>query len=133
MTVGIYLLAQILTLKIDDYYNPNPGDCLICREGMDSAKKLPCGHVFHLDCLRMWLQHQQSCPLCRSVSASDTPVETSTYVTIVNLEIEYKCTVKVYVDCLNIFQCQCVLLLLASLCFHKSWFEVPMQETKFHY
>jgi hypothetical protein len=41
------------------------GDCLICREGMDCAKKLPCGHVFHLDCIRMWLQHQQSCPLCR--------------------------------------------------------------------
>jgi E3 ubiquitin-protein ligase synoviolin len=41
------------------------GDCLICREGMEAGKKLPCGHVFHLDCLRMWLQHQQSCPLCR--------------------------------------------------------------------
>ena len=42
------------------------GDCLICREPMSSGKKLPaCGHVFHLSCLRMWLQHQQSCPLCR--------------------------------------------------------------------
>eukprot|EP01041_Mallomonas_annulata_P004822 gene4822-9617_t len=40
------------------------GDCLICRENMENAKKLPCGHVFHLDCLRMWLQHQQTCPLC---------------------------------------------------------------------
>lgn len=46
------------------------GDCLICREAMDSGKKLPCSHVFHLDCLRMWLQHQQSCPLCRSVTIS---------------------------------------------------------------
>ena len=46
------------------------GDCLICREGMDSAKKLPCGHMFHLDCLRMWLQHQQSCPLCRSLNST---------------------------------------------------------------
>ena len=36
------------------------------REHMDRAKKLPCGHLFHLDCLRMWLQHQQTCPLCRS-------------------------------------------------------------------
>lgn len=41
------------------------GDCLICREAMESGKKLPCSHIFHLDCLRMWLQHQQSCPLCR--------------------------------------------------------------------
>jgi E3 ubiquitin-protein ligase synoviolin len=39
--------------------------CLVCREDMDRGKKLPCSHVFHLDCLRAWLQHQQSCPLCR--------------------------------------------------------------------
>lgn len=41
------------------------GNCLVCREEMTRGKKLPCGHVFHIDCLRMWLQHQQSCPLCR--------------------------------------------------------------------
>lgn len=41
------------------------GNCLVCRESMDSGKKIPCGHVFHLECLRMWLQHQQTCPLCR--------------------------------------------------------------------
>lgn len=42
------------------------GNCLICREGMTAGKKLSCSHVFHADCLRMWLQHQQSCPLCRA-------------------------------------------------------------------
>jgi E3 ubiquitin-protein ligase synoviolin len=41
------------------------GNCLVCREEMAVGKKLPCGHIFHLDCLKMWLQHQQSCPLCR--------------------------------------------------------------------
>jgi E3 ubiquitin-protein ligase synoviolin len=41
------------------------GSCLVCREEMTQGKRLQCGHVFHLDCLRMWLQHQQSCPLCR--------------------------------------------------------------------
>lgn len=46
------------------------GDCLICRESVERGKKLPCSHVFHLECLRMWLQHQQTCPLCRA----DIPV-----------------------------------------------------------
>ena len=44
------------------------GTCLVCREELSqgsSCKKLRCGHIFHLHCLRMWLQHQQSCPLCR--------------------------------------------------------------------
>jgi hypothetical protein len=52
-------------------------ECLICREGMDRGKKLPCKHVFHLDCLRMWLQHQQTCPLCRSLSFPASPLHSS--------------------------------------------------------
>ena len=40
--------------------------CIICRDRMETAKKLPCGHFFHVDCLRSWLQHQQSCPTCRA-------------------------------------------------------------------
>ena len=28
-------------------------------------KKLPCGHVLHLGCLRSWLERQQVCPTCR--------------------------------------------------------------------
>ncbi|TFY64807.1 hypothetical protein EVJ58_g2375 [Rhodofomes roseus] len=65
--------------------------CIICREEMYSrnaqpqageanaegqaptyadgpnmtAKKLPCGHIFHFQCLRSWLERQQSCPTCR--------------------------------------------------------------------
>ena len=32
---------------------------------MVTAKKLPCGHIFHLECLRSWLLRQQTCPTCR--------------------------------------------------------------------
>ncbi|CDO76688.1 hypothetical protein BN946_scf184677.g8 [Trametes cinnabarina] len=65
--------------------------CIICREEMQSRntaaqpdqaangdqppapadgpnmtpKKLPCGHIFHFQCLRSWLERQQSCPTCR--------------------------------------------------------------------
>lgn len=28
-------------------------------------KKLPCGHVLHLGCLKSWLERQQMCPTCR--------------------------------------------------------------------
>lgn len=27
-----------------------------------TPKKLPCGHIFHFNCLRSWLERQQSCP-----------------------------------------------------------------------
>ncbi|THH07757.1 hypothetical protein EW145_g3168 [Phellinidium pouzarii] len=30
-----------------------------------TPKKLHCGHVFHFNCLRSWLERQQSCPTCR--------------------------------------------------------------------
>ena len=61
--------------------------CIICREEMSpgpiqdvqqaqagqmpapssdgpntTPKKLPCGHIFHFNCLRSWLERQQNCP-----------------------------------------------------------------------
>lgn len=52
--------------------------CIICREDMhvwvpnDRArvertrpKKLPCGHILHLGCLKSWMERQQVCPTCR--------------------------------------------------------------------
>jgi len=47
--------------------------CSVCLEDMTSAKKLPCGHFMHLNCLRDWLGQQQICPICRtSVLATPT-------------------------------------------------------------
>lgn len=53
--------------------------CIICREEMHlwdpennagtidrvRPKKLPCGHILHLGCLKSWLERQQVCPTCR--------------------------------------------------------------------
>lgn len=36
----------------------------LLNEGM-RAKKLPCGHILHLRCLKAWLERQQACPTCR--------------------------------------------------------------------
>ncbi|GMY07801.1 E3 ubiquitin protein ligase RIN2 isoform X2 [Fagus crenata] len=44
-------------------------ECAICREPMAKAKKLHCKHLFHLACLRSWLDQglseNYSCPTCR--------------------------------------------------------------------
>ena len=33
-----------------------------------------CGHMFHFNCLRSWLERQQSCPTCRSAILAPEPV-----------------------------------------------------------
>ncbi|KAE8608218.1 hypothetical protein XENTR_v10011432 [Xenopus tropicalis] len=43
----------------------NSDDCAICWDSMQSARKLPCGHLFHNSCLRSWLEQDTSCPTCR--------------------------------------------------------------------
>ncbi|KAH8513643.1 hypothetical protein H0E87_006780 [Populus deltoides] len=44
-------------------------ECAICREPMANAKRLLCSHLFHLACLRSWLDQGlneiYSCPTCR--------------------------------------------------------------------
>lgn len=47
--------------------------CIICREEMESARKLPCGHLFHFRCLRSWLERQQACPTCRRPILEEQP------------------------------------------------------------
>ena len=39
------------------------------------AKKLPCGHILHLRCLKAWLERQQVCPTCRRPVL--TPIDAS--------------------------------------------------------
>ena len=39
--------------------------CIVCRDEMEMGKKLPCGHILHVECLRSWLQQDPTCPLCR--------------------------------------------------------------------
>lgn len=40
--------------------------CIFCRIPMEigTAKKLPCGHCLHLECLERWIGQQVKCPVC---------------------------------------------------------------------
>lgn len=65
----------------------NDNTCIVCRDSMvpwqqpnaddaprsanatserSRAKKLPCGHILHMRCLKDWLERQQTCPMCRA-------------------------------------------------------------------
>lgn len=44
----------------------NNDDCAICWDKMESARILPCAHMFHNSCLRSWLEQDTSCPTCRT-------------------------------------------------------------------
>eukprot|EP01029_Cantina_marsupialis_P007640 TRINITY_DN1858_c0_g1_i1.p1 TRINITY_DN1858_c0_g1~~TRINITY_DN1858_c0_g1_i1.p1 ORF type:complete len:435 (-),score=41.08 TRINITY_DN1858_c0_g1_i1:301-1605(-) len=43
----------------------NEEGCVICRDTMNEAKVLPCGHIFHMNCLKTWVMKQANCPMCR--------------------------------------------------------------------
>lgn len=53
------------------------GMCAICRiefilhsqlpqKNASHPKVVPCGHVFHRQCLQLWFQSRTTCPLCRA-------------------------------------------------------------------
>jgi len=48
--------------------------CLICRDQMETGKKLPCGHVFHESCILSWLEQQNTCPTCREPLMAPTNI-----------------------------------------------------------
>ena len=56
--------------------------CRLCEDRLDheDLEMLPCGHAFHVDCLRPWLAHcarekrSLTCPTCRTpVCPAATP------------------------------------------------------------
>ena len=51
-----------------DKYSENY-QCIICMEEFEKKEKvklLPCGHIFHDNCIKEWLLKQKSCPFCKS-------------------------------------------------------------------
>eukprot|EP00004_Rigifila_ramosa_P004587 TRINITY_DN15079_c0_g1_i1.p1 TRINITY_DN15079_c0_g1~~TRINITY_DN15079_c0_g1_i1.p1 ORF type:complete len:265 (+),score=33.57 TRINITY_DN15079_c0_g1_i1:3-797(+) len=48
--------------------------CPICQEVFPRrarAKQMPCGHLFHEECLLSWLEKRNSCPVCRKTLPSE--------------------------------------------------------------
>lgn len=75
--IADYIRYRKITSNMNDRFpdatseelNASDATCIICREEMTTAKKLNCGHLFHVHCLRSWLERQHTCPTCRALVA----------------------------------------------------------------
>lgn len=77
MRVSDYIRYRKITSNMNERFpdatpeelNVSDATCIICREEMIVAKKLRCGHLFHVHCLKSWLERQHTCPTCRALVA----------------------------------------------------------------
>lgn len=55
-------------------------ECAVCLGEFEENEKLRiipnCGHVFHIDCIDVWLQNNPNCPLCRNSISISIPIPT---------------------------------------------------------
>lgn len=61
----LYHMEQSYPMASSKELAENSDNCAICWEKMESARKLPCTHLFHNSCLQSWLEQDTSCPTCR--------------------------------------------------------------------
>lgn len=67
-------LSNLPRLRISNLPNGTQHTCPICTEDINPsevATRLPCNHVFHLDCVLAWLRRTCTCPMCREELPTD--------------------------------------------------------------
>ncbi|KAL5217193.1 hypothetical protein ABZP36_017877 [Zizania latifolia] len=75
--------AAIAALPRKEVAEGDPAaDCAVCITELaagEAARLLPrCGHVFHVECVDMWLRSHSTCPLCRCAVADEAPAMNAT-------------------------------------------------------
>ena len=74
-------LARLPEVKIEEKHCKKSEDgtlemptCSVCMTDFDIGNKgifLPCGHMFHPDCIKPWLKDHNTCPVCRKELPTD--------------------------------------------------------------
>ena len=62
-------IEQIPRMQITKQQADDIASCSVClmeyKEG-EAVCKLPCSHLYHVDCITQWLQANRNCPYCRA-------------------------------------------------------------------
>ena len=64
----ILKLKSFLSLSDELAGDDGVHECAICLSAIEDGERvgdIPCGHLFHKDCLKMWLNRRKRCPLCQ--------------------------------------------------------------------
>jgi hypothetical protein len=65
-------VERLSTEQVEGLKRREEGECVICMGDFaqgDRCRRLPCLHMFHVDCVDKWLKENHTCPVCqRSVN-----------------------------------------------------------------
>ncbi|XP_052172558.1 probable E3 ubiquitin-protein ligase RHC1A [Diospyros lotus] len=62
------LIDEMPTVKVSQRHLRSDTHCAVCKEKFKlgtQARKMPCNHIYHSDCIVPWLVQHNSCPVCR--------------------------------------------------------------------
>jgi hypothetical protein len=63
-----HINARTLSYKYEKRNNAVEEKCTICLcefDHADDVRRLPCMHLFHIECVDRWLTQSKRCPICR--------------------------------------------------------------------
>ncbi|XP_044487616.1 RING-H2 finger protein ATL16-like [Mangifera indica] len=73
-SIPVFQFGQGVNEK--EFGEQNFSECAVCLNEFHEDEKLRiipnCSHVFHIDCIDVWLQNNANCPLCRTSISSAT-------------------------------------------------------------
>ena len=71
ISIAVIVLGSVVGFILNSNDELPENNCSICLEEFkneDILKKLNCTHIFHKDCLGIWINNNnKTCPLCRRV------------------------------------------------------------------
>lgn len=69
-------IDSLPTIEINVDHLASESHCAVCKEAFElgnSAREMPCKHIYHPECILPWLALHNSCPVCRHELPSDAP------------------------------------------------------------